>query len=612
MKITLTHIKIENFKGIATLDCDIDETRQEFHAENGGGKTSIKNAIEWTLCQNVGDYVPAINNKEIDDITTSVELTINKDDIIYTFKRVSKPEYKTNAEDGSRTKKGNTSIYYIDDMKYDTQKKYLERVLTEFEMPNEEVFAMLLNKDYFNTDNGTKWNWQTRRKLLLGMIDIKKIHGELLESDTDPYIVNSIKKGYSTTDIRKILERKQKEATESRKRTLILIEQREADIAELNKTDFNAVEEEIKTKNATLDKLIKSSKKEAQNAEISALTDEISKLSNKANKLKNADTVKMSGFMTAKNMLYREALLESGKLSSLSLDIKSKTDEIETWQGRLDSVETVCPTCGQPMPEDKVKTSKKNIRATIKTLKSELAAKEEAYEQQSAVYAAKKAEYEAAEKSASEFVANPEIAEIEKQIAEKMAIVSSKKSTVLNERIVEQERELQIEISNLTKQLSGKDTIEKYKRDIARLKDELKTISDDVVEAERILSVLKEFVKHQVTLIEEAVNQKFTDGITFSLFDTTYNGGYPEIKENCRVMLNGKIYSDLSTGEKILVNIRIAEQLQNYYGVNVFITVDNNEALTYPIESTRQLIGFYATPLASIDGMTKIDDIYNI
>ena len=71
-------------------------------------------------------------------------------------------------------------------------------------------------------------------------------------------------------------------------------------------------------------------------------------------------------------------------------------------------------------------------------------------------------------------------------------------------------------------------------------------------------------------------------------------------------MLDGKIYSDLSTGEKILVNLRINEQLQKYYGVEVPVLVDNAEAITRKIKTGAQLLTFSATKGAEIEGVTKI------
>ena len=78
-KFILKTIKIKNFKGIKNAKIDFEDEKTVLKAPNHSGKTSIRNAFEWCLCQNINDFLPKIDNKEIYDLVTSVEvfLTIN-------------------------------------------------------------------------------------------------------------------------------------------------------------------------------------------------------------------------------------------------------------------------------------------------------------------------------------------------------------------------------------------------------------------------------------------------------------------------------------------------------------------------------------------------------
>ena len=59
-----------------------------------------------------------------------------------------------------------------------------------------------------------------------------------------------------------------------------------------------------------------------------------------------------------------------------------------------------------------------------------------------------------------------------------------------------------------------------------------------------------------------------------------------------------------------MCDLRITERLQDYYGVNLPIIIDNTESITSPIHSQRQIIRLRAMENAKIDGLAKIEEMY--
>ncbi|MBQ5773569.1 MAG: AAA family ATPase, partial [Acetobacter sp.] len=107
-KVVIKSIEIKNFKGIASFKTEFDPKLTKFYGCNGSGKSTIKNAWEWALCRNVSDYLPNLNNKEVPNLVTSVEVVLLVNDLEYILKRESKPKYK----DGEKV--GNEAKYSID------------------------------------------------------------------------------------------------------------------------------------------------------------------------------------------------------------------------------------------------------------------------------------------------------------------------------------------------------------------------------------------------------------------------------------------------------------------------------------------------------------------
>ena len=113
-------------------------------------------------------------------------------------------------------------------------------------------------------------------------------------------------------------------------------------------------------------------------------------------------------------------------------------------------------------------------------------------------------------------------------------------------------------------------------------------------------------MKEQIDLVNKTVNSKFDNGISWALYNETYKGGEGGIEETCICMYNNTNYASLSNGEKVIANIEVVKTLQNYFGSNVPVFVDNAETVTIPYEINSQQIRLFAKENETIDFIEKI------
>jgi hypothetical protein len=122
---------------------------------------------------------------------------------------------------------------------------------------------------------------------------------------------------------------------------------------------------------------------------------------------------------------------------------------------------------------------------------------------------------------------------------------------------------------------------------IEELHKEEEALLDTIEDLKHQKYLLDQFTKTKVNLITDKVNQMF-ELARFKLFHTQVNG---DIKETCEVMVNGVTYDGgLNNAMRINAGIDITNTLSKYYGIELFMFVDNSEAVTELKESASQQI----------------------
>lgn len=297
-------------------------------------------------------------------------------------------------------------------------------------------------------------------------------------------------------------------------------------------------------------------------------------------------------------------------------DSELKAIEAETFN---DS-DTICPTCGQELPEEQIAELKVSFEEKKKfRIETELTQKknwESAKQNQlkgicdlgnSASAKLKKANEEINKLQSEISAAQDEVTELTKQIEEEQSkftelpesvdMTNDEEYLAVTARIAELEeklksfddvpgkkQELRIQISNVMKQISNVDAdikiaqaavTEKEKR-VAELNEELKSLGQVQADIEKNIDTVLNFSIQKNKALAEKINPYFKH-FQFSFLDYTIEGNPVE---TCKMICNGVNYFDgLNYSDKILCDIDLLRGLQALNDLNLPIFVDNSESV---------------------------------
>lgn len=602
--VILKSIDLENFKGIAKGQFSFNDKVNKISAENGEGKSSIKNAFEWVLCQNTVDVLPMLNNKEIPNLTTKVVAILDINGFEYKLQRVSKGKYQLNQETNTMNKVTNENTYSIDDIEM-KEKDYKEKLADILGIGVFENLQILTDKEYFNSDT-TKFKWDNRRKILFEICGVDSALKEIIEkekyADIKPYII----KGFATSDIKSMLTKEKKGYKDTQSKNNILIEQKTREITELSSIDFNKLEEDLKIAKEKLNKMLTSSQKENETQQINELQAKIFELNKEKSKLEMEDFNKQNELKSKSQSLYNEC-------KNLNIQYEIENDTLNDLFGKLTQVnepEKECPLCHRPYEADKIATIQEEANKLKETLSKDIEKQKELVDNLLKQYNEKKSQFEQTKAEIDGFVANNRINELNDSIKSIQIGLESAKAQDLSNLSKEQQLALESEISSLERELGKKVFIENGNKNIKDWKEENRDVADKIIDVEKKEKQLNDYVKEQTDLVVEKVNSKFTNGISWALYKEIYKNGEGGIEEDCVCMYNGKRYSSLSAGQKNIANIETIKVLQDYYGLNIVMFSDNAESITLPYETNGQVIELFAEKGTKLENVVKIEDVY--
>ena len=282
--------------------------------------------------------------------------------------------------------------------------------------------------------------------------------------------------------------------------------------------------------------------------------------------------------------------------------------------------DTICPTCGQELPEEQVTELKASFEEKKKfRIETELTKKQnwESVKQNqlkgtcdlgnTSSAKLKKTNEEIKKLQAEISTAQDEVAELTKQIEEEQSkftelpesvdMTNDEEYLAVTARIAELEeklksfedvpgkkQELRIQISNVMKQISNVDAdikiaqeavTEKEKR-VAELNEELKSLGQVQADIEKNIDTVLNFSIQKNKALAEKINPYFKH-FQFSFLDYTIEG---KPVETCKMICNGVNYFDgLNYSDKILCDIDLLRGLQALNSLNLPIFVDNSESV---------------------------------
>lgn len=631
MKIVLNSIELQNFKGFAKASKFFGSEQETIAAENGQGKTTLRDAWFWLLGFNVNDIIPSRDNKEIPNldivVTAEVSITDTTGECKYTFSREQKEVRKTNKDTGIEEKVNNESSYFIDGTPF-TLRNYKEKIAELFGVPYDKL-QMLSQKEYFNTDNGEKWKWVNRRKELFELCKVDELLADMVNDERYSLIAGDIRKKYSTTEIKKAIAKELKGYAADKERNTILISDKQNEIAKYNGIDFVALETEKAGIESQITDAMVANAKTVVNEKLAKwqegkaiLTEQIFRIRAEDAHTRGELEAKISALNAELTKTQSRAESLKADMASAQSSVKSLEEEVakltaSEWKG-----DTICPTCKQTLPAEVVEESKRNFEADRQSkIKSAselidskldflLTAKDTLAEYRE-TYANLRSQKTAYENQIAEIKTADKLAPLEEQLQEINAQIGACKAAdaEANKKDVSAVVEpLKRRVSEINSLLGYKKIIAEFASRVDQLKELNRELTDREMTAKTKVRQLDEYVKEQVKTVTSTINSIFHNGVSFSLFSDLYAGSEHEIKEECICVLNGKTYNEMSYGERFFADLEVTKALQAQYGVSLPIFLDNAECFTGEVEAEQQLILLYAKKGALLDGI-KIEVI---
>lgn len=283
---------------------------------------------------------------------------------------------------------------------------------------------------------------------------------------------------------------------------------------------------------------------------------------------------------------------------------------------RTYSGETICPHCGQQLPESMIADAEGKFNATVKAEKDRINAegkncKSLADKLEESIADTEKALQGAKESlSAAKTVADsrtaalkgmgvevkakevapesiPAWAELQKEYDAISATISAKANPLADSSwLNEQKRTLAADRDDRKRKLADRDTIAKHKKEIAALEQQGKRLAQEIASYEKEEFVMDGFTKAKINECEKRINRMF-GSVKFQLYAYTVDGNPVE---TCIPLVNGVPFAVANTAGRVNAGLDIINALCRFYNICAPIFIDNAESVNSFIKTDSQLI----------------------
>lgn len=623
MKINLKSLALENFRGIKSLQLELDGENVIVYGRNGTGKTSIAEAIHYLLFnQSVHEksieIVPKDKEQnELKELTPTVKATFIIDGEEVTLERRSVYNKSTN---------GRSNKQFINevDKSVTDYNAYINNLI------DVDQFKLLTNPSTF-----FKMNAQERRNVLTELVsDITD--EDIIASNSDFKNVPSVVGNISIDERKSVLKRSIRQVKKDIEAIPIRIEE---NLANVN-TEVTAHEEDLNSEigehvqeverlQQKLAEVKSADPKERINKQIKDKEAEIKQFtlnlnSEKDNKIigKNSEIHMLKGDLSAlqrqqdhDNSVLKQLSNEREALIKQHKDIVNEAKEVQKRQFEYEPKE-VCECCTQSIAQylqEAIKAKELerfnlNKSKTLEGLKNVIqevieqgrSKTKQMHEVNNSITERKaklehaKSEVEKAER-ALERIKNAKPSEADQQALDALEAELETLKAQLNDnagtsnadeikRINSQIEVEQADINHLNNLIEIIERNKKLHERVEDLKQEEQKLQEKLDQYEGELDLLDQFTKFKMQSITEAINDKFKL-IKVNLFKEENNG---KIKVDCDITIDGvSYYNGMNTANQINAGLDVANTLANHYQIYVPMFIDNAEAVN-ELEQTDQ------------------------
>ena len=283
------------------------------------------------------------------------------------------------------------------------------------------------------------------------------------------------------------------------------------------------------------------------------------------------------------------------------------------------SGETICPYCGQVLPDDMIAKAKgvfdkakmdnltditnkgKRLGEKIAQLEADAAEKQksvDAYREENngldeRIKTAQATLETLPEKATAEVIPDniPEWVELQKKIADIKATISTDNTGVDTSALQTSKADMNKQRNELSTRLAKRGAIKRCDDEITNLEARGKELSQAVADIERDEYTVEQFTRAKIDECEKRINAKFKF-VTFRLFDYTLDGNPVE---TCIPLCDGVPYGGANTASQVNAGLDIINALCGYYGICAPIFIDNRESVNNIIPVQSQIINLVVT-----------------
>lgn len=644
-KLELRKIEIENFRGIRQFSTDFGETCTVIKGDNSTGKSTVFAAFMWALFgkdeQDRKDFeILPCENAVPQRVTAKVTLHLLDGGMFHVLRREYSQNWVKHKGQVEESYEGNETKCFWDEAPISVT-EYKKRV---GELVDEQLFKMLTNPNFFPT-----MHWKDQRQALFSIIPPVS-DADIAERDEAFKSLLTELGGKPLADFRKEINGALKTLREKAREYQPRIDELRRLIPE-SLPDRDALEEESKALAEELKAINEAatSAAEALKQRSAALMErrrEADKLYMDAEQLVKAAKSKELERVAAANAdmesVQRALQSSSSRLNDLERDMKSHQTRIDNLNAELKSREAekerlreeyfresqavfngynqVCPTCGQPMPQemidkavgnfnaekqrrvDAVIQRGNNVKAQVEATKADIAAATAKCDEVSAkIEDERKYNRELTDKLAG--MTKTEPADIVPESVEGYAELISKAKAIESE-IKESETgmvggeseetkarrtEIAVRAQEISKSLFDIDSAERNRKRIVELEDESRDTAQQIADYERKVFTADKFEQERIKDLDARVNGMFRH-VTWRLFDKTIEGN---IVETCVPIVGNALYPVANSAAKLNAGLDIIHVLSQHHGVSCPIFIDNAEGVVRIDGYDMQLVKLY-------------------
>ena len=616
-EIKIMRLVIENFKCHRHLELIFEGRNATIYGDNAAGKTSVYDALTWLLFgkDSAGNGEKNIDIKPLDatgavadhDAITSVEAALLVAGEMITLKRTYREVWTTKRGGSKETYDGNTSEYFVNSVP--CKKNVFDAKISE--LVPEETFRLLTSVSYF----AQGLHWQKRRAVLFDIVGTLSDR-EIMATDSRFEVLSQAIGNLPLEDYRRKLTAERKGFVGIKDETPARLNECQKTIQDLEGLDFAAakaevaaLEEQQRQISAQMLALDHNSAADSKRMEIRECNLALEKLNMENSAFRTQQTVGTAD----PEALQRQIIAEQNRLAMARTRMEADRRSLSSFDKAVDDLRNqwitvngeaftggTCPTCGQSLPFDQLRTATESFEARKQQRLNEITQNANIQKQAKTAAEVRIREYQTEISDRELTVAGLE-QEYQLALVAKVTPVdmdgyaetySSIQSSirqleadlqVITDNASDERNQLRAGLSDLNCKLAcardvvAKEGVLQYARQrIEAIRVDASNAAAALEAIEKMLFSIEEYTRHKARFVENSINSLFRVA-RFRLFREQANGG---LEERCDVVCGGVPYMGLNNGAKINVGIDIINTLSRHFGVSVPLFVDNAESVT--------------------------------